>query len=100
MTLPLRFSFFTPGTLKPRPVAERAHGIVTQLLQPLACSGVIGASDAPKSTVPLEICLMPSPEPTAAYLTGMPSLISKPLIQLVIRGATRVAPARERTAAQ
>src|SRR3954465_14443840 len=99
-TGPLRFSFLTPGMLKPTPVAERAHGIVTQLLPPASCSGVIGASDAPKSTVPLLMALMPSPEPTAEYLTGMPSLISKPLIQLVISGATRVEPAPVRPAAE
>src|ERR1700704_2815213 len=98
MILPLRFSFLTPGTLKPRPVAESAHGTVTQPLQAAACSGVIGASEAPKSTVRFETCLMPSPEPTAAYLTGMPSLISKPLIQFAISGATRVEPAPERAA--
>ena len=61
----LRFSFLTPGTLKPMPVAERAHGIVAQPPQAPACSAVIGASDAPMSTVPFETCLMPSPEPTA-----------------------------------
>src|ERR1700759_2755997 len=82
-----------PGMLKPRPVAERPHGIGTNPRQAAACSGFIGASEAPKSTVPLVIALMPSPEPTAEYLTGMPSLISKPLIQFVIRGATRVEPA-------
>src|SRR6201992_424723 len=100
MTGPLRFSFFTPGMLKPRPVAERAHGIVTQPLHFDSCSGVIGASEAPKSTVPFEIALMPSPEPTAEYLTGMPSLISNPLIQFVISGATSVEPAPERPAAE
>src|SRR3954453_12211688 len=36
---------------------------------------------------------MPVPEPTAEYLTGMPSLISKLLIQLAISGATSVEPA-------
>src|ERR1700712_3485848 len=98
MTGPLRLIFFRPGTLKPRPVADSAHGTVTQPLQAASCSGVIGASEAPKSTVPLLIALMPSPEPTAAYLTGMPSLISKPLIQFVISGATSVEPAPERAA--
>src|ERR1700759_1189902 len=98
-TLPLSLIFFRPGVLKPRPVADRAHGIVTQPLHLASCSGVIGASEAPKSTVPLLIALMPSPEPTAAYLTGMPSLISKPLIQFVINGATRVEPAPLRPAA-
>src|SRR4051812_15451095 len=43
---------------------------------------------------------MPVPEPTAAYLTGMPSLISKLLIQLAIRGATSVEPAPVRPAAE
>src|ERR1700753_4056524 len=100
MTLPLRVIFFRPGMLKPRPVADSAQGIVTQPLHFDSCSGVIGASDAPKSTVPFEIALMPSPEPTAAYLTGMPSLISKPLIQFVIRGATRVEPAPLKPAAE
>src|SRR6201996_6321382 len=100
MTLPLRFSFFTPGTLKPRPVAERAHGMVTQPEHFASCSGVIGASEAPKSTEPLEISLIPSPEPTEEYLTGMPSLISNPLIQFCIRGFTRVEPAPVRPAAE
>src|ERR1700748_597306 len=99
-TLPLRLSFLTPGMLKPMPVAERAHGIWTQPLQAAACSAFSGASEAPKSTVPLVIALMPSPEPTAAYLTGMHSLISKPLIKFVIGGATRVEPAPERPAAE
>src|ERR1700760_1410910 len=99
MTLPDRLIFFTPGMLKPRPVAERAHGIVAQPLHSAACWGVIGASEAPKSTVRLEISLMPSPEPTEEYLTGMPSLISKPLIQFCISGLTRVEPAPVRPAA-
>src|SRR6201992_4187555 len=99
-TLPLRLIFFRPGMLKPRPVADSAHGIVTQPLHLASCSGVIGASDAPKSTVPLEMALMPSPEPTAEYLTGMPSLISKPLIQLVISGAPSVDPAPVSPAAE
>ena len=47
------------------PVAVSAHGIWTQPLQPAACAGVIGASEAPKSTVRAEICAMPAPEPTA-----------------------------------
>src|ERR1044071_10084175 len=89
---PLRFSFFTPGALKPTPVAERAHGICTQLLQADACSGVSGASEAPKSTVRAVIWAIPAPEPTAPYLTGMPSLISKPLIQVAMSGPTSVDP--------
>src|SRR3954447_954445 len=99
MTGPLRFSFLTPGTLKPTPVAERAHGTCTQPLQAAACSGVSGASEAPKSTVRAVIWAMPVPDPTAAYLTGMPSLISNPLIQLAISGATRVEPAPFKPAA-
>src|ERR1700759_5715524 len=99
-TLPLSLIFFRPGVLKPRPVAHRPHGIVTPPLHLASCSGVIGASDAPKSTVPLEMALMPWPEPTAEYLTGMPSLISKPLIQFVISGATSVEPAPVRPAAE
>src|ERR1700761_4476779 len=98
-TLPDRFSFFTPGTLKPMPVAERAHGIVAQPPQAPACSAVIGASEAPMSTLPFETSLMPSPEPTPEYLTGMPSLISKPLIQFVNSGWTRDEPAALRPAA-
>ncbi len=43
---------------------------------------------------------MPAPEPTDPYLTGMPSLISKPLIQLAISGATSVDPAPVRPAAE
>src|ERR1700761_4973220 len=97
-TLPLRLIFFRFGMLKPRPVADSAQGMVTQPEHLASCSGVIGASDAPKSTVPLPIALMPSPEPTAEYLTGMPSLISKPLIQFVISGATSVEPAPVRAA--
>src|ERR1044071_10201802 len=89
---PLRFSFFTPGALKPTPVAERAHGICAQLLQSDACAGVSGASEAPKSTVRAVIWAIPAPEPTAPYLTGMPSLISKPLIQFAMSGATSVDP--------
>src|ERR1700750_1392208 len=99
-TLPVRFSFFTPGTLNPTPVAERAQGTWTQPLQAADCSGVSGASEAPKSTVRAVIWAMPVPEPTAEYLTGMPSLISKLLIQLAISGATRVEPAPVRPAAE
>src|SRR5215218_9129964 len=99
-TLPVRFSFFTPGMLNPTPVAERAHGMCTQPLQALACSGVSGASEAPKSTVRAVICAIPVPEPTAAYLTEIPSLISKLVIQLAINGATRVEPAPVRPAAE
>src|SRR3954454_8022955 len=86
--------------LNPSPVAESAQGIWTQLLQAAACSGVSGASEAPKSTVLAVIWAMPVPEPTAEYLTGMPSLISKLLIQLAISGATRVDPAPVRPAAE
>ena len=86
-------SFLTPGMLKPMPIADSPQGICTQPLQAAACSGVSGASEAPKSTVRAVIWAMPAPEPTAPYLTGMPSLISKPLIQLAIRGATSVDPA-------
>ena len=46
-------------------VAVSAHGIWTQPLQPENCAGVIGASDAPKSTVRAEIWAMPAPDPTA-----------------------------------
>src|SRR4051794_6033750 len=99
-TLPVRFSFFTPGRLKPTPVAERAHGIWTQPLQAAACSGVNGASEAPKSTVRAVIWAIPVPDPTAAYWTGMPSLISKLLFQLAIRGATSVEPAPVSPAAE
>src|SRR6201996_1243396 len=99
-TEPLRLSFLIPGRLKPMPVADRAHGIVVHWLHFDSCSGVIGASDAPNSTLPFETSLMPSPEPTAEYLTGMPSLISKPLIQFVISGATKVEPAPVRPAAE
>ncbi len=60
----MRLSFLTPGILKPIPVAVSAQGICTQPLQAAACSGVIGASEAPKSTVRAVICLMPVPEPT------------------------------------
>src|ERR1700742_2053227 len=96
---PERFSFLTPGMLKPIPVAERAQGICTQPLQADACSGVSGASEAPKPTVRAVIWEIPVPEPTAAYLTGMPSLISNPLIQLAINGATSVEPEPFRPAA-
>src|SRR6476620_12462434 len=82
------------------PVADSAHGMCTQLLQALACSGVSGASEAPKSTVRAVICAIPGPAPTAAYLTGIPSLISKVLIQFDISGATRVEPAPVRPAAE
>src|SRR5260221_13592730 len=95
---PVRFNFLTPGTLKPRPVADSAQGICTQPLQAAACCGVNGASEAPKSTVRAVIWAIPAPEPTAPYLTGMPSLISKPLIQLAINGATSVEPAPVRPA--
>ena len=64
--LPVRLIFLTPGMLKPSPVAERAQGIWTQPLQAAACSGVSGASEAPKSTVRAVIWAMPVPEPTAA----------------------------------
>src|SRR5258708_7849182 len=96
---PVRFNFLTPGTLKPRPVADSAQGICTQPLQAAACCGVNGASEAPKSTVRAVIWAIPAPEPTAPYLTGMPSLISKPLIQLAINCATSVEPAPVRAAA-
>src|SRR6478752_136891 len=85
--------------LNPSPVALSAHGIWTQPLQAASCSGVSGASEAPKSTVLAVIWVIPVPEPTEAYLTGMPSLISKVLIQLAISGATSVEPAPERPAA-
>src|SRR3954451_6025626 len=99
-SLPDRFSFFTPGTLNPRPVAERAQGIWTQPLQAPACSGVSGASEAPKSTVLAVIWAIPVPEPTAEYLTGMPSLISKLAIQFPINGAINVEPAPVMPAAE
>src|SRR6476469_1827721 len=100
MTLPVRFSFFTPGMLNPSPVAERAQGIWTQPLQAAACCGVSGASEAPKSTVLAVIWAMPVPEPTAEYLTGMPSVTSQVAIQLFISGATSVEPAPVRPAAE
>src|SRR6476619_6713986 len=96
---PVRLSFLTPGILKPIPVAVSAHGTCTQALHLAACSGVSGASEAPKSTVRAVIWAMPAPEPTEPYLTGMPSLISKPLIQLAISGATSEEPAPVRPAA-
>src|ERR1700761_5820490 len=99
-TLPDRFSFLTPGMLNPTPVAERAHGICTQPLQAPACSGVSGASEAPKSTVRAVIWAIPVPEPTAEYLTGMPSLISKLATQFPISGATNVEPAPVMPAAE
>src|ERR1700733_5335674 len=99
-TFPVRLTFLRPGMLMPTPVADRAQGICTQPLQAVACSGVSGASEAPKSTVLAVIGAIPVPEPTAPYLTGMPSLISKPLIQLAISGATRVDPAPVRPAAE
>src|SRR6187402_1641113 len=43
---------------------------------------------------------MPVPDPTAEYLTGIPSLISKLVIQFAIRGATSVVPAPVRPAAE
>src|SRR4249919_1649609 len=92
-SFPVRLTFLRPGMLIPTPVADRAQGICTQPLQAAACSGVSGASEAPKSTVRAVIWAIPVPEPTAPYLTGMPSLISKPLIQLAISGATSVDPA-------
>src|SRR5262245_42386426 len=97
-TGPLRFSLLTPGTLKPTPVADSAHGIVTHPLHSAACSEVIGASDAPKSTVRFAICLIPSPEPTGAYLMLVPPPTSNPLIQFAISGATSVDPAPVRLA--
>src|SRR5260221_13539899 len=97
---PVRFNFLTPGTLKPRPVADSAQGICTQPLQAAACCGVNGASEAPKSTVRAVIWAIPAPEPTDPYLTAMPSLISKPLIQLAIRGATSEDPAPVSPAAE
>src|SRR3954449_3518708 len=97
---PVRLTFFTPGMLIPRPVAERAQGICTQPLQAVACSGVSGASEAPKSTVLAVIWEIPVPEPTAPYLTGIPSLTSKVAIQLAISGATRVEPAPVRGSAE
>src|SRR3954465_6051171 len=97
---PVRLSFLTPGTLKPTPVAERAQGTCTQPLQAAACCGVSGASEAPKSTVRAVIWAIPAPEPTAPYLTAMPSLIWKPLIQLAISGATGVDPAPVSPAAE
>src|ERR1700743_1627224 len=97
-TGPLRFSLLTPGTFTPTPVADNAHGIVTHPLHSAACSEVIGASEAPKSTVPSEIDLIPSPEPTAAYLPLVPPPLSKPEIQFAISGATRVDPAPVRPA--
>src|SRR3954447_12883420 len=99
-SFPLRLSFLTPGMLNPRPVADRAQGTWTQPLQADACCGVRGASEAPKSTVRAVIWAIPAPEPTAPYLTAMPSLISKPLIQLAISGATSVDPAPVRPAAE
>src|SRR5205085_2942848 len=91
-------TFLRPGMLMPMPVADRAQGIWTQPLQAAACSGVSGASEAPKSTVRAVIWEMPVPEPTAEYLTGIPSLISNPLIQFCISGATSVEPAPVRAA--
>src|ERR1700761_3724812 len=79
--------------LNPIPVADSAHGIVTQPPHSPACSGVIGASEAPKSTVRAPICLIPSPDPTGLYFTGVPVLLSNPVIQFDINGATRVDPA-------
>src|SRR5260221_2513856 len=99
-SLPVRFSFLTPGTWNPMPVAVSAQGICTQPLHLAACSGVSGASEAPKSTVRAVIWAIPAPEPTDPYLTAMPSLISKPLIQLAIRGATSEDPAPVSPAAQ
>src|SRR6202012_4854417 len=58
----------------------------------------IGASEAPKSTVLLTICLIPSPDPTAEYLTVVPPPDSNPATQLVSSGATKVDPAPVRLA--
>src|SRR5215813_6897060 len=86
-------SFLTTGKLKPTPVAESAHGICTQPLQAEACSGVSGASEAPKSTVRAVIWAIPVPEPTAPYLTPTLFLLWKSRLHLAISGATSVDPA-------
>ena len=64
----MRFSFLTPGMLKPMPVADSAQGICTQPLQAAACSGVSGASEAPKSTVRAVIWAMPAPGADSASI--------------------------------
>ena len=47
-------------------VAASAHGIWTHPLHAENWSELIGASEAPKSTVRAVICAMPAPEPTDA----------------------------------
>ena len=53
-----------PGTLKPTPVADSAHGIWKQPPQAVV-EAESGASEAPKSTRPAPMSLRPVPEPTA-----------------------------------
>src|SRR5947209_519272 len=64
-----------------------------QSWHPAAWMGLNGASEAPKSTVPAEICAMPVPEPTGLKLTALPVLLDNAEPQSASRGATRVEPA-------
>src|SRR5262249_29861220 len=58
-----------PSTLYGTVVADSAHGIWTQSAHPFAWSGVIGASEAPKSTVRPVIASIPPPDPIGPYVT-------------------------------
>src|SRR6516165_8591334 len=75
------------------PTAPSAQGIWMQRLQPAACDGVSGASEAPKSTVRALICAIPAPDPTPAYVTLSPYRRSKSIAQAASSGATSVDPA-------
>ena len=67
---------------------------MTQSLHSVAWVEVSGASDAPKSTVRAMISLIPVPDPTPAYVTGMLSLDSNAGFQYFsTSGWTRVEPA-------
>src|SRR6185437_1982024 len=58
-------SLVTPGVLYVGTTAPSTVGKCrTGDFDCASCASVIGASDAPKSTVPARSCLIPAPEPT------------------------------------
>src|SRR5919198_4698271 len=93
-TPPVRCRWF--GSESPRyaiDVADSAQGIWTQPLHAANCSGVSGASLAPKSTVRLMICWIPPPEPIGPYVTLRPKAESTFGIHADTSGATNELPA-------
>ena len=77
-----------------------AHGICTHWLHAAACVGLSGASEAPKSTSPFVISVIPVPDPTDAYVTELPVALCQPVAHSDSSGWISVEPAPDSDAAE